>query len=195
MEPGQGFEVVKTERGDLWISGDILARYLNQLPADQTSVSIPAGFLLAGPGMARAQDPTGGDATELATASQNPVGDLVSLPFQFNFNSGGAFEDRTFFNLNFQPVMPIKVTPDVNLIARTIVPVVSIPGPEGLRFSGVADIQQQLFFTASSPGKIIWAPTLELAKRADALHVASVSFIGGYAEKTFKLPNPVYFLP
>jgi len=104
MEPGQGFEVVKTERGDLWISGDMLARYLNQLPADQTSVSIPAGFLLAGPGMARAQEPTGGDATELAKASQNPVGDLVSLPFQFNFNSGGAFEDRTFFNLNFQPV-------------------------------------------------------------------------------------------
>jgi len=46
MEPGQGFEVVKTERGDLWISGDMLARYLNQLPADQTSVSFPPGSCL-----------------------------------------------------------------------------------------------------------------------------------------------------
>jgi len=31
--------------------------------------------------------------------------------------------------------MPIKVTQAVNLIARTIVPVVSIPAPEGLRIS------------------------------------------------------------
>jgi len=38
MEPGQGFEVVKTDRGDLWISGYMLARYLNQLPPDQTFV-------------------------------------------------------------------------------------------------------------------------------------------------------------
>ena len=122
-----------------------------------TSGLVFAGFLLAGPGIARAQkSPGGGDATELAKASQNPVGDLVSLPFQFNFNTGGGLEDRTFFNLNFQPVMPIKITPDMNLIARTIVPVVSIPAPAGLRFSGVADIQQQLFFTPSSPGKVIW---------------------------------------
>ena len=115
-----------------------------------------AALLIGSVCPAPAQEPAGGDSTELAKTSQNPVGDLISLPFQFNFNTGGGFEDRTFFNLNFQPVMPIKVTPNVNLIARTIVPVVSIPGPEGLRFSGVADIQQQLFFTPSSPGKLIW---------------------------------------
>jgi hypothetical protein len=125
--------------------------------------SVTRGWLLAllllgWPGLLCAQEPPGGghDASELAKASQNPVGDLISLPFQFNFNTGGGLEDRTFFNLNFQPVMPIKVTPEINLIARTIVPVVSIPGPEGLRFSGVGDIQQQLFFTPSSPGTLIW---------------------------------------
>lgn len=116
-------------------------------------VALAIGFVSP----AAAQQPAGGhDASELAKASQNPVGDLISLPFQFNFNSGGDFDDRTFFNLNFQPVMPIKVTPRLHLIARTIVPVVSIPGPDGVRFSGVADIQQQLFFTPASPGKIIW---------------------------------------
>jgi len=104
-----------------------------------------------------AQEPAAGhDATDLAKASQNPVGDLISLPFQFDFNTGGGLEDRTFFSLNFQPVMPIKVTPSINLIARTIVPVVSIPGPDGLRVSGVADFQQQLFLTPASQGKIIW---------------------------------------
>ena len=96
------------------------------------------------------------DATALAKTSQNPVGDLVSVPFQFNFNTGGGLEDRTFFNLNIQPVMPIKVTPGVNLIARTIIPIVSVPGPELQHYSGTGDIQQQLFFTPSRPGKLIW---------------------------------------
>jgi hypothetical protein len=115
------------------------------------------GSLLACAEPARAQAPPAApDVSALSKASQNPVGDLITLPFQFNFNGGGGFEDRTFFNFNFQPVMPITVTPTLNLIARTIVPVVSIPGPDAVRFSGIADIQQQLFFTPSSPGKLIW---------------------------------------
>ena len=39
------------------------------------------------------------DAAELAKQTQNPVADLIALPFQFNFNNGGDFADRTFFNL------------------------------------------------------------------------------------------------
>src|SRR5262245_20510050 len=44
------------------------------------------------------------DATELSKKTQNPVADLVSLPFQFNFNNGGALRDQTQMVLNFQPV-------------------------------------------------------------------------------------------
>lgn len=96
------------------------------------------------------------DASALAKTSQNPVGDLVSLPFQFNFNNGGDLEDATFLNLNFQPVIPFRLNDDWSVIARTIVPVDSLPGPEGTRFSGVGDIQEQLFFTPAKPGGIIW---------------------------------------
>ena len=103
-----------------------------------------------------AAPPVEHDVTELAKQTQNPVGDVISLPFQFNFNSGGDLEDRTFFNLNFQPVIPFRVSDGWNVIARTILPVNSIPGPAGQRFSGVGDIQQQLFFTSSQPGRIIW---------------------------------------
>ena len=104
------------------------------------------------------------DVTELAKATQNPVGDLISVPFQFNFNTGGDLEDRTYFNLNFQPVIPFKVSADWNLIARVIVPINSLPGPEGVRYSGVGDIQAELFFTPSKPGAIIWGvgPALSL---------------------------------
>jgi hypothetical protein len=38
MDPGKGFEVARTEYGNLIISGYALARYINQLPADQNFV-------------------------------------------------------------------------------------------------------------------------------------------------------------
>ncbi|MGH7674199.1 MAG: hypothetical protein ACREMV_02915, partial [Gemmatimonadales bacterium] len=49
--------------------------------------------LAASPTLAAAQE----DPTALAKKTQNPVGDLVSMPFQFNFNTGGAFDDATFY--------------------------------------------------------------------------------------------------
>ncbi len=96
------------------------------------------------------------DPTALAKQTQNPVASLISLPFQFNFNNGGGLDNGTLFNLNFQPVIPFKLTDNWNMIARTIVPVLSIPGPEGTRFSGVGDIQEQIFISPSKPGKLIW---------------------------------------
>ena len=95
------------------------------------------------------------NVTALAKTTQNPVGDIVSVPFQFNFNSGGAYVDQTFFNLNFQPVIPIHLTPKLTYITRTIVPILSIPTGNGTSSSGVGDIVEQTFFTPAHPGKII----------------------------------------
>ena len=114
------------------------------------------GALLASASLLFAQAPGEHDTTELAKKTQNPVGDIVSVPFQFNFNSGGGLKDETLFNLNFQPVMPIRLGPSVTVIARTIVPINSFPGGDGLRSSGVGDIQEELFFTPAKPGKLIW---------------------------------------
>lgn len=95
------------------------------------------------------------DTNDLAKKTQNPVGDVASVPFQFNFNTGGDYLDADFFNLNFQPVVPIRITPNWNLIARTIVPFLSIPTAGGTE-GGIGDIQQQLFFTPAHPGGLIW---------------------------------------
>ena len=73
--------------------------------------------------------PGAADTTELAKQTQNPVGDLISLPFQFNFNTGGDLGDGTFFNLNFQPVIPFRLSDDWTAIARTIIPIDSVPAP------------------------------------------------------------------
>jgi len=78
------------------------------------------------------------------------------VPLQFNFNTGGDLADRTSFTLNFQPVIPFKATGNWNVIARTIVPIESLPGPEGMRYSGVGDIQEQLFLTPATPKRLIW---------------------------------------
>src|SRR5262245_39249087 len=37
----------------------------------------------------------GHDVNDLSKQTQNPVADLVSMPFQFNFNNGGALRDQT----------------------------------------------------------------------------------------------------
>ena len=96
------------------------------------------------------------DTTALAKQTQNPVGDLISVPLQFNFNTGGDLKDATLFNLNVQPVIPFKATPDWNVISRTIVPIDSVPGSADVSYSGVGDIQLQLYVTPSKPGAFIY---------------------------------------
>jgi hypothetical protein len=101
--------------------------------------------------------PPAEDMTALAKKTQNPVGDVTSVPFQFNFNTGGGFQNQTLLNVNIQPVIPFKANERWSIIARTILPINSVPIPDGtMRSSGVGDIQQELFFTPAVPGKIIW---------------------------------------
>ena len=55
--------------------------------------------VLALPALARAQD-----KADLAKQSQNPVADLISLPFQNNTFFGIGPDDKTANVLNIQPV-------------------------------------------------------------------------------------------
>ena len=62
-------------------------------------------------------------ATELAKKLQNPVAALISVPFQSNFEWGGGRSSEGFkYTLNIQPVIPISIAADWNLISRTIIP-------------------------------------------------------------------------
>jgi hypothetical protein len=55
-----------------------------------------------------------------------------------------------------QPVIPIKLNADWNVIYRTIVPFLSIPSGNGSQEGGIGDIQAQLFLSPAHPGKLIW---------------------------------------
>jgi hypothetical protein len=102
--------------------------------------------------------------SDLAKASQNPVADLTSVPFQFNYFTAGAFGSRTFMLLNVQPVMPLPINKEWMVISRTIVPYGNVPLVDGTRVTGIGDIQEQVFFTPKQPRKVIWGfgPLLQI---------------------------------
>ncbi len=95
-------------------------------------------------------------AQELAKLAQNPVGNLISVPFQNNTNLNVGSKERTQNILNIQPVVPISVNSDWNIITRTIVPVISQPAPFDDRTNGIGDTVFTAFLSQASPGKWIW---------------------------------------
>src|SRR5262249_60692344 len=64
---------------------------------------------------------------ELAKETQNPVANLISVPFQNNFNFNSGAKDATVWVMNVQPVVPIPLTESWNLITRTILPIINQP--------------------------------------------------------------------
>ncbi len=66
-------------------------------------------------------------AEELAKLAQNPVGNLISVPFQNNTNFNVGPLNGTQNILNIQPVVPIEINSQWNVITRTIVPVIWQP--------------------------------------------------------------------
>jgi hypothetical protein len=102
----------------------------------------------------------GDQEAELAKKLQNPVAALISVPFQSNFEwGGGPHSDGFKYTLNFQPVIPISISEDWNLISRTIVPIIHQDDvvPDSTQ-SGLGDTLQSAFFSpkAPGPGGIIW---------------------------------------
>jgi len=101
------------------------------------------------------QEPAGDDAAALAKTIQNPIASVITLPLQFNWNTGAGPYDRTFFNLNVQPVVPFKGK-KWNVVARAILPVISAPQGETDSTFGLGDTTLSLFWTPAKSGKLIW---------------------------------------
>lgn len=85
---------------------------------------------------------------ELAKKIQNPASDMISVPFQNNFNYGPNNDVQSL--LNIQPVIPIHLNKNWNLVTRTIIPLINQPWPES-RF-GLGDINTTPFL---SPPKLL----------------------------------------
>jgi len=105
-------------------------------------------------GVAAAED-TETDEEALAKEIQNPLASLITLPLQANYNTGVGPDDRTFFNLNVQPVVPFPGE-KWNVISRTIIPFNSVPvGATGSVF-GIGDVNLSLFWSPAKARQLTW---------------------------------------
>jgi hypothetical protein len=88
-------------------------------------------------------------ATDLAKQTQNPVADLISVPFQYNSFFETGPKGKTKNVLLIEPVIPIHLNKEWNFIARPIVPLIEMPPfMDGQnRNHGLGNIQFEGFFT------------------------------------------------
>jgi len=132
---------------------------------------------------------------QLAKLAQNPVGDLISVPFQNNSNFNFGPLEKTQNILNIQPVYPIHVSAERNIITRTIFPLLWQPAlypGQGSTF-GLSDTQSSAFLSPAQPkglfkggAYLTSAPIITANWQADSDDTWTVP-IGGGMGKIFHL--------
>jgi hypothetical protein len=114
------------------------------------------------PGTQVATEQTPAAATNsdaLRKAAQNPIASLISVPVQNNNNFGIGPDGRVQDILNIQPVIPVRVSKNWNLISRIITPIIYQPvstEPVNQGAYGFGDLNPSFFLSPAKPGKIIW---------------------------------------
>ncbi|OGR31577.1 MAG: hypothetical protein A2139_13925 [Desulfobacca sp. RBG_16_60_12] len=123
-----------------------------------------------------------GDLTELARHLNNPVGPVWNIVTQNNWYFQKGFPSTAYrvqYVLNFQPVLPIPLTRELNLVMRPVVPLESNPYASGLslhplgvdwsRTAGLGDITLEPFLVPNWKPWLIFgaAPSLVLPTATD----------------------------
>jgi hypothetical protein len=107
-----------------------------------------------------AEDTPNKDISKIAKQLQNPVASLISVPLQNNFEFGlGPNKDGTRYTLRVQPVIPLSISDEWNLIIRPIIPIISQNNVIASQSQfGLSDLQIEMFFSPKAVGEsgIIW---------------------------------------
>ena len=104
------------------------------------------------------QDPGTSESARLALKLTNPVASLISIPIQnwFDFNLGPK-KDGFRYTMEAQPVYPIQISKDWNLISRTTIPIVYQQNLYGRTTqTGLSDSTESLFLSPVHTKSFIW---------------------------------------
>lgn len=158
----------------------------------QRLLAIASGAaLLVAPVKAQEAD----QAAELAKKLANPVAALISLPLQYNVDENLGPENQGSKSvLNIQPVIPLSIDDDWNLILRTIIPVVDqqdLP-VKGQDDSGLGDVVQSFFLSPKAPvgGWILAAGPVGLYPTASDERLGGEKFGAGPTVLALKQVGP-----
>ena len=127
-------------------SGAIERRTTN---CNLAAYGLVAALSVALPGLATAQD----SDRQLAIKLQNPFAALITVPLHSDYDRGlGQNGDGWQCRLYMEPVVPVPLSKDWNVISRTILPVVSQDGVIGTGSqTGLSNVLQQFFFSPRAP--------------------------------------------
>ena len=108
------------------------------------ALSVTAGVLIHAALAAAAES-----EAELAKKLSNPVANLISAPIQYNSVTGLGPNNANVNVTNIQPVIPIHLDAQTNIISRTILPIVNYerPAPGVSGQSGIGDVLQSFFYS------------------------------------------------
>jgi hypothetical protein len=139
-------------------------------------------FIFASAAWATEPQPAGGsapgeegekDLTEIGKQLNNPISSIWNITTQSNmyFEKGNLSPSyRGQFVFNFQPVLPIPLTKDWNLIPRPVIPVIGTPyirgvdpvtkSPDWTRTAGMGDIALVTMLSPNTQGMVVgFGPT------------------------------------
>lgn len=126
---------------------------------------------------------------DLAKQSQNPVANMISVPFENNIYFDVGPTEKLANGLFIKPVYPTPIG-KVNLINRLIIPVIYLEGQDSVSIEsdedpvlgkiqvfpgssdkfGLGNIQYQGFLSPANPGPVIWGlgPAFEFPTNTDS---------------------------
>lgn len=92
---------------------------------------------------------------ELAKELTNPFADLISVPINQNPDFGIGSDEAWRYTVTLQPVIPIHLNADWNIISRSVIPMI-YHDSGGRSDFGLGDIAQSLFLSPTHAGEHGW---------------------------------------